>query len=147
MGPWRSESNVTPDLLQEAGYRYLMDWPCDDQPFWMNTRNGRILSVPYPLEMSDGTAIARNAHSAHEFADMIVDHFEEMLDQSEKRPLVCGIALHPFVIGHAFRLRLLRKALKHCLAHGRREQVWYTVPGQIAEYCYALPKHTVPGDS
>lgn len=146
MGPWRAESNVTPDLLQESGYRYLMDWPCDDQPFWMNTRCGRILSVPYPLEMSDGTAIARNAHNAHEFADMIVDHFEEMLGQAEKRPLVCGIALHPFVIGQPFRLRLLRQALKHCIAHARREQVWYTVPGKIADCCYALPEHLLPGD-
>ncbi|MCX7135857.1 MAG: polysaccharide deacetylase, partial [Proteobacteria bacterium] len=31
MGPGLSESNVTPDLLHEAGYKYLMDWPCDDQ--------------------------------------------------------------------------------------------------------------------
>lgn len=76
-------------------------------------------------------------------------HFtiEEMLGQAEKRPLVCGIALHPFVIGQPFRLRLLRQALKHCIAHARREQVWYTVPGKIAEHCYALPEHLLPGDS
>jgi hypothetical protein len=44
LGPGLSETRVTPDLLQEAGYRYLMDRPCDDQPFWMKTRQGRILS-------------------------------------------------------------------------------------------------------
>ena len=26
LGPWISESSVTPDLLQEAGYRYVLDW-------------------------------------------------------------------------------------------------------------------------
>jgi peptidoglycan/xylan/chitin deacetylase (PgdA/CDA1 family) len=145
MGPWRAESSVTPDLLKEAGYRYLMDWPCDDQPIWMRTRSGRILCVPYSLEVNDGTAIARNAHSASEFADILVDHFEEMLRQSEKRPLVMGVGLHPFIIGQPFRVRRLREALMHCVSHARRERVWYTVPGQIADYCYGLPESVVTG--
>jgi hypothetical protein len=46
LGPWISQSPVTPDLLQEAGYTYLLDWCHDDQPIWMKTRKGRILSVP-----------------------------------------------------------------------------------------------------
>jgi len=29
-------------LLKELGYKYLMDWPMDDQPVWMRTRKGRI---------------------------------------------------------------------------------------------------------
>jgi hypothetical protein len=137
MGPWRAETDVTIDLLKEAGYRYFMDWPCDDQPIWMRTRAGPIWSVPYPLEVSDGTAIAREAHSAREFGDLIVDQFDEMLEQSSKRPLVCGVALHPFVVGHPFRVRALRQALAHCVHHAQRERVWYTLPGAIADRCYA----------
>ena len=38
LGPWISESPVTPDLLQEAGYRYVLDWCGDDQPIWLKTR-------------------------------------------------------------------------------------------------------------
>ena len=34
MSPWLSNSEVTTDLLQEAGYRYCMDWTSDDQPIW-----------------------------------------------------------------------------------------------------------------
>ena len=41
------------DLLKEAGYKYVMDWPADDQPFWLRTRSGPILSVPYPAELND----------------------------------------------------------------------------------------------
>ena len=33
MGPWISESERTPDLLKEAGYRYLLDWCADGQPY------------------------------------------------------------------------------------------------------------------
>jgi peptidoglycan/xylan/chitin deacetylase (PgdA/CDA1 family) len=53
LGPWISQSPLTPDLLQEAGYGYLLDWCHDDQPVWMTTRQGRILSVPYPQELND----------------------------------------------------------------------------------------------
>ncbi len=33
--PWIAETLATPDLLDEAGYTYLLDWCMDDQPVWM----------------------------------------------------------------------------------------------------------------
>ena len=57
MSPWLSNSAVTMDLLQEAGYRYVMDWTMDDQPIWIRTRKGRILAVPYPIEVNDTRGI------------------------------------------------------------------------------------------
>jgi peptidoglycan/xylan/chitin deacetylase (PgdA/CDA1 family) len=96
LGPWISESLRTPDLLEEAGYAYLLDWCMDDQPIWFKTRNGgRILSVPYPQELNDIPAILARKDAASQFADMIVDNFEEMLVQAQRAPLVMGIALHP----------------------------------------------------
>ena len=142
MGPGLSETKVTPDLLQEAGYRYLMDWPADDQPFWMKTRQGRILSIPYSIELNDGPVIARRQHSAREFADMIVDQFDEMLEISEARPLVMGVALHAYLVGQPYRLRHLKRALRHIAA--RRETIWLTTPGAIARHCESLPAGTVP---
>jgi peptidoglycan/xylan/chitin deacetylase (PgdA/CDA1 family) len=139
MGPGLSETRVTPDLLQEAGYRYLMDWPADDQPFWMKTRKGRILSVPYSIELNDGPVIARRQHSAREFADMIVDQFDTLVVQSEHQPLVCSVVLHPFITGQPFRLGPLQKALEHCRSHPLRDRVWWTTPGRIADHCYGLP--------
>jgi hypothetical protein len=87
MGPAASESNVTPDLLKEAGYRYVMDWPADDQPFWLQTRAGPILSVPYPAEHNDSAAIIHRDGTAGDFADMIVDGFDEMVEQCRAQPI------------------------------------------------------------
>lgn len=143
LGPWLAETRTTPDLLQEAGYTYLLDWACDDQPIWMKTRTGRILSVPYPIEVNDSPAIVFRHHTAQEFADMIVDQFEEMLLQSTQQALVCPVALHTFVVGQPFRLRHLRRALQHCVTHPQRDQVWFTRPGDIADYCYRLPEGTL----
>ena len=80
MSPWLSNSAVTMDLLQEAGYRYVMDWTMDDQPVWLKTRNGRILSMPYPVETNDNRAIVWYRHTATAFTDMIIDGFDEMLE-------------------------------------------------------------------
>jgi hypothetical protein len=132
LAPWISESTVTPDLLHEAGYRYLLDWCADDQPIWLKTRRGRILSVPYPQELNDSNAIVARRMTAGDFADTIVDNFDEMLEQSaDGRALAMGVALHAYVAGQPFRLRHLRRAFAHIAK--ARERVWLCHPGQIAE--------------
>lgn len=145
LGPYIVETPVTADLLREAGYRYVLDWPADDQPFWMRTRAGPLLSVPYSIELNDSPAQVFRHHTGRAFEDMIVDHFDEMLAQSARRPLVFSVVLHPFIIGQPFRLRAFRRALEHILAH--RDQLWLTTPGAIAEHCARLPAGTVPGEA
>ncbi len=142
LGPWISESKVTPDLLAEQGYTYLLDWCMDDQPVWFKTRKGRILAVPYPQEVNDIPAIAARKMNADAFADMIVDNFDEMLEQSSDGPLVMGIALHPYLVGQPYRLRHLRRALKHIA--GQSEKIWLTKAGDIAAHCARLPEGLVP---
>lgn len=145
MGPGAAESKVTCDLLKEAGYTHNLGWPVDDQPIWLRTRAGPLLSVPYPMELNDmGTNVLRD-HTGREFADMIVDQFEELLDQSEEMPLVMCVSLHTFICGQPFRLRALRSALRHCAEHERKDQVWYTRAVDIANYCFTLPKNCIVG--
>lgn len=147
MGPWISESLVTPDLMKEAGYRFLMDWPCDDQPFWMRTRSGPILSVPYPVEINDSPAHLNRRHTAVDFHRMLIDQFDEMLRLSEDHPLVMGLALHTFVVGQPFRLAQLRAALESIVNHPQADRVWFTRPGAIADHVMALAPGTVPGSA
>lgn len=145
LSPWIAQSHSTPDLLQEAGYTYLLDWCHDDQPIWFKTRQGRILAVPYPQEVNDIPAIAVRRASAAEFADMIIDNFDEMELQSQHQPLVFGIALHPYIVGQPFRLRHLRRALKHIAQHSAQysEDIWLTHPGAISQHIYQLPEGIV----
>jgi peptidoglycan/xylan/chitin deacetylase (PgdA/CDA1 family) len=142
MGPAAAESRTTPDLLVEAGYTHSLGWPVDDQPIWMRTRSGPLLIVPYPMELNDIGANIHRDHSGREFADMIVDQFEEMIEQSDQQPLVMSVALHPFICGQPFRLRPLRQALKHCMQHKHKDKVWFTTAGEIAKHCAALPEYT-----
>jgi allantoinase len=138
MGPYLAQSAVTLDLLKEAGYKYMLDWPADDQPFWMRTRSGPLLSVPYSIEVNDSPAVVFRQHSADAFEKMMIDQFDEMLLQSRKWPLVCTLVIHPFIIGQPFRLRGLRRALAHIAAS--RDELWITTPASVAaHYAKVVP--------
>lgn len=50
--------------------------------------------------------------------------------------LVMGIALHPYIVGQPYRLRHLRRALRHIVSHAMTAtpgEVWLTSPGAIAD--------------
>lgn len=115
----------------------------DDQPIWMRTRNGKLLSIPYPQEANDIPSIVARKDGAAQFADIIVDSFDEMLSQSQRQPLVMGIALHPYIVGQPHRLRHLRRALAHIAGH--RGTVYITTAGAIYDHIVSLPKGIVPG--
>jgi allantoinase len=132
LGPWVNETGVTPDLLQEAGYQYLMDWGMDDQPVWLKTRGGRILSIPYARPMNDLPMLQRAHAAPSAWADMVIDGFEEMLAQSARQPLVFNLSLHPYLVGQPFRLRQLRRLLAHVLSH--RERIWLCRAGDVAAH-------------
>jgi len=134
--PWIAETPRTPDLLHEGGFSYLLDWCMDDQPVWMQTRTGRIVAVPYSQELNDSSAIIGRQVSATEFADMIVDQFDEMSATPGDEPLVMSVILHAFISGQPFRLRALRRALEHI--HQSRGGLWLTQPGAIARHFQSL---------
>jgi hypothetical protein len=138
LSPYLTPSLNTTDLLVEADYSYVLDWGiCDEQPFWVKSKGRPILSVPYPIELNDQPAIAYRHNSAHEYCDMMVENFEEMLRRSTDSPLVCAISLHSFIMGQPFRLARLRKALQHILSY--RDQIWLTTPGEVARHYRNLP--------
>lgn len=138
MSPYLTPSANTSDLLAEAGYSYCMDWGiCDEQPFWVKAKTGPLLAMPYPIELNDQPAVVYRRNTAAEYAEMLVDNFDEMLRKSEDTPLVCAISIHTFILGQPFRLARLRRALEHMLA--RRERVWVALPQQICSHYVGLP--------
>ncbi|MGQ0654478.1 MAG: polysaccharide deacetylase family protein [Betaproteobacteria bacterium] len=142
LGPWVSETRVTPDLLAELGYRYVLDWMVDDQPIWLRTRSGkRLLAIPYARPTSDMPMLHGAKLTPAAWADVLVDQIDEMLLQAERQPLVFNLSLHPYLM-HAFRLRHLRRVLLHL--NSRKEKVWLARPRGIAAHVAALPEGVVP---
>jgi peptidoglycan/xylan/chitin deacetylase (PgdA/CDA1 family) len=139
--PWLAQTEHTIDLLAENGFSYLLDLHMDDQPVWLRTRGGQLLSVPYALELNDSSTIIGRQASAREFAEMITDEFDEMLNAAARQPLVLSIVVHSFISGQPFRLRALTRALEHIVA--RRADIWLTRPGDIAAFIADQPNRSI----
>ena len=86
MGPWVNETHVTPDLLREAGYTYVMDWAMDEQPVWLKTRAGPLLAVPYARPTTDITARAR-ALTTQEVLSLPRGRTVPSLEPTRRRPV------------------------------------------------------------
>ena len=128
--PWLAHSPRTLDLLPELGFGYLLDLRLDDQPVWLRTSGKPLLAIPYAAELNDSSTMVGRYASARDFADMIVDEFDEMLLAARDQPLVMSLVVHSFISGQPFRLRALSRALDHIASRG--DQVWIARPGDIA---------------
>ncbi len=136
LSPWLSESLTTPDLMTETGYTYTLNWCIDDQPVKFRTRSGKSLwCIPYPQEVNDIPMIVARQMDGKDFADLVIDNFDEMVAQSKAQPLVMGIALHPYLVGQPYRLRHLRRALEHIATSSK---AWFTTPGEICTFVDGL---------
>jgi len=135
LSPWIAESPVTPDLLAETGYAYTLNWCHDDQPTRMRTRSGTGLwSIPYPQELNDIPMVIGRQMDGRDFADMVIDNFDEMHRQAAAQPLVMGLALHPYIVGQPYRLLHLRRALQRIASARDTGRIWLTTPGAICTH-------------
>lgn len=126
-------------MLKEAGYANRLTGA------WTISRCGctLLLANPYPQEANDITSIVVRKDGADQFAAIVVDTFDEMLEQSARQSVVMGIALHPYIVGHPHRLRLLRGVLAHIAA--QRDRIWFTTEGPILDATRAPLPRAIPG--
>ena len=143
LAPYVCQTQHTPELLKQAGYRYMMDWPLDDQPIWFRTADGPLLSIPYAHDLNDSLEVVTRRTSSQVLCENLNDQFDEMLAESARRPLVMGVVLHSFILGQPHRLRRFRSVVEHILKH--RDRVWITRPGDICGFIESLPEGIVPG--
>jgi allantoinase len=129
MGPGLTETFETPQILSELGFRYVLDWCADDQPFPLNASG--MISVPYSVELNDVMLFVAHRSSGEEFYRTVVDQFDELYRNAEHSGRVMALALHPFVIGQPFRQKYLAKALDYITSH---DGVWVTTSDDIAAH-------------
>jgi hypothetical protein len=132
MGPGLTETFNTPALLRDLGLTYVLDWTADDQPFALNVPG--LISVPYTLELNDINLFVFHSFTGAEFERLVIDQFEQLYADSSRAARVMSLALHPFVIGQAFRAGYLAKALEHIAS---RPGVWLTTSDEIAVHYIA----------
>ncbi|MFQ5827010.1 MAG: polysaccharide deacetylase family protein [Dehalococcoidia bacterium] len=133
LGSGLTETFNTPDILAEEGISYLCDWCSDDQPYPMKVRKGRLISIPYSIEINDLPAFTRFHLTPREFEQNIRDQFDVLYEEGATSGRVMAIALHPYLTGQAFRIGYLERALEYIEGH---PDVWLATGGEIAAWFY-----------
>ncbi len=131
--PAVSPSANTHDLMAEAGLIYNADWGHDDQPFPMKVKSGRLISMPYNLDLNDGT-FNRFGLPPEYWAQCVKDQFDVMYAEGADNAKQLCLSLHPALIGHPSRIKYLDEVLGYMLSH---EGVWQTTADEMAEYYMA----------
>jgi allantoinase len=133
LGPGLSETYNTPDVLAELGLTYNCNRCNDDQPYPVQVKEGRLISLPYSNEINDIGLFVGKTVSGPTFLQIVSDHFDVLYEEGARRPCVMALALHPFVIGQPFRAKYLDKVLEYVAGH---DDVWLTTSDDIADWYY-----------
>lgn len=135
---WHSPDYVetlnTVPLLAELGMSYVCDWPNDEQPYAMHTPTGPIWCLPLALELDDVFALRERGVTMQQWLSMVTGSFDRMYLEGEATGLLLALNIHPYIIGHPFRIGYLEKALRHILS---RDGVWAATAGEVIDWCSA----------
>jgi peptidoglycan/xylan/chitin deacetylase (PgdA/CDA1 family) len=128
-GP-QAATEDTPDILAEAGFTYYTDWFFDDQPFPLKVKSGRLIALPYTLEINDPPFLG-SAFEADQFADALKRQFDVLYAEGATSGRVMCISLHGYLFGQPQRACYLDEALRYVLSF---PDVWQATGAEIAQY-------------
>lgn len=137
LAPALTHTERTMDLLAEYGVLYTCDLFHDDQPQPVRVAKGRLISIPYSLEMNDVIVYNVNQIAPRRYADILKANFDQLYAEGADNGTVMCIPLHAYLVGQPHRIGALDEALEYILGH---EDVWVATGKEIAEHylehCY-----------
>jgi allantoinase len=136
LGPGLHETLETLDYLAEAGFRFVTDWPMDEQPVPMRTSSEPIVAMPYTMELSDLPMMVVQGHQSHVWYDRVVDQFDCLYAEGATQPRVMSMSIHPYITGVPHRFKYFAKAYDYLLGH---DEVWFTTAEEIYDWYIANP--------
>jgi peptidoglycan/xylan/chitin deacetylase (PgdA/CDA1 family) len=105
MGPGLAETFDTPDILAEEGIEYVCDWCNDDQPYVMKVKSGRLVSIPYTLEINDIPMYLIQHHRSPEIFERARDQFDTLYREGAESARIMAISTHPYITGVPHRIK------------------------------------------
>lgn len=138
LSPGLRETIDTPDILARNGIDHVFDWVIDDLPSWMSVREGRLLAVPYNLEINDSIVYAVEKHATGEMLKRLRHTLHLFEAEAAEHPRVLAIGLHPHLIGVPHRFHELVAMLD--VLQASPDVVFTTGPAIRDWYASAHPK-------
>ena len=131
LGPGLGETEHTIDLLAQYGIQFLHDWVIDDLPFWIRTKHGPMVGLPYALELNDVPMYSIQHASSDEMLKRLQATLAMFERETEQNPRVLTFGLHPHIIGVPHIAYHFEKALDLLMDH---PQVTFMMSHQIGEW-------------
>jgi allantoinase len=132
LGPGRMQTFHTLDYVAEAGLTWFGDWVLDDQPLWVKTAHGPILSIPYSAEINDITMMVSHHHESDVLMTRTIDAFDRLYEESAQSTRTLAIGVHPYVTGAAHRIKYFEELYAYINKHdgvvhwtGQQIYDWY----------------------
>jgi allantoinase len=134
-GPEYGESERTPELLAELGFKYVIDWPNDEQPYRMQTARGALVSVPVAVDLDDVFSYWQRRIWMDRWERAIIEAVDTLQqDGRSKGGRMMLLNLHPWMIGQPWRISSLEAVISNV---AERKGIWFATAGQIAAWAEA----------
>jgi peptidoglycan/xylan/chitin deacetylase (PgdA/CDA1 family) len=117
LGPGLTETLDTPEILAEAGVKYIGDWVYDDEPTVIRTAKGPLVTLPYTVEINDITIMIVQHHESEQLFRRAKDQFDRLYAEGAKRPKIMALAIHPYVSGQPHRIKYLEAIYDYVNGH------------------------------
>jgi len=127
-----THTESTLDLIAENDFWYSCDLFQDDQPQPLKTKTGKLVSLPYSLEVNDVITYSVMGFDPNRYTDILKRHFDQLLLEGERSGTVMCIPLHAYLVAQPHRMRPFEEALKHIMTH--RDDVWFATGKEIAKH-------------
>jgi len=131
LGPGLTETYETPDLLAEAGVKYVGDWVYDDEPTEIATRHGPLVTLPYPVEINDIPILSLQHQPSEVFLRRGRDAFDRLYAESADRAKFLSVAFHPYLSGVPHQIKYLEGLFEYL---GRHPGVAFWTGEQILDW-------------
>lgn len=137
LGPGLTETYETPDLLAEAGVKYIGDWVWDDEPCRIETAHGPLVTMPYTVELNDIPVMIVQHHESPYWAQRCRDALDRLREEGAGRAKIMAIAIHPYISGQPHRIRYLEEVYDYArgqegvaFMNGAELLGWYLAHGE-----------------
>ena len=131
LAPALTHTERTLDLIAEYDFWYSCDLFQDDQPQPVKTRTGKLMSMPYSLEVNDVITSGALSMTPQLYADVLKRHFDQLLEEGAESGTVMCIPLHAYLVSQPHRIAAFEEALAYITGHS---EVWVTTAAEIAGY-------------
>ena len=131
LGPEYGESERTPQLLAEAGLRYVCDWANDEQPFPMTTGDHPFFALPLLYELDDVASVAQRKVTVEDYQRRLTESFDVLHADGATNGRLMALNWHPWLVGQPFRIGAVDEALEYMMAQGG---VWPATGSEIIDW-------------